>query len=58
MTDPEDDALNAGEANEVAGGEQESGAGYGNHAGQPPVETPVDEGLHGGESEGAGSDQR
>ena len=48
------DALNAPEP---ADGEEESGAGYGNHA-EPEGETPVDTGLHGGDAEGAGSDQR
>ena len=50
------DALNAPEP---TAGDEESGAGYGNDAGpQTDGETAIDQGLHGGETEGAGSDQR
>ena len=50
------DALNAPSP---AAGEEESGAGYGNDAGpQDEAEVEIDEGLHGGATEGAGSDQR
>ncbi len=57
MADPEKhDALNAPSP---ASGEEESGAGYGNNAGpQDAAEERLDEGLHGGEAEGAGTDQR
>ena len=50
------DALNAPEP---VAGEEESGAGYGNEAGpQDEKEVEIDEGLNGGATEGAGSDQR
>lgn len=57
MADPEKhDALNAPTP---ASGEEESGAGYGNNAGpQTEPEVEIDQGLRGGEAEGAGSDQR
>lgn len=60
MAEPEKhDALNAPQPGVDGAGEEESGAGYGNNAGpQSEGEARIDEGLHGGEAEGAGSDQR
>ena len=57
MADPEKhDALNAPSP---ASGEEESGAGYGNNAGeQTEAGEEKDDGLHGGDTAGAGSDQR